>query len=124
VNPEPEQWLDPSYGQRSRLPAVEGVGLAARVNTLLAYVNAMFMGIGANVWGKGTLIAAVVFTALIVPVFALRHYVQDKGKFPDHMYEELGIKPGEMATLPKPESTDHPLQAGLTCPGRLPPASC
>lgn len=28
------------------------------LNTMLAYVNAKFMGIGANVWGKGTLIAA------------------------------------------------------------------
>jgi hypothetical protein len=70
-------------------------------NTFLAFVNAWFMGAGANVWGKGTLFTAIVFTLLIVPVFAFRHYVQDKGKFPDHMYEDLGIKAGEMATLPK-----------------------
>ena len=35
----------------------------------------------------GGLIAA----ALIIPVFAFRHYVQDGGKFPHEMLEDLQI---------------------------------
>jgi hypothetical protein len=39
------------------------------------------------------------FTAsLILPVFWFRHYVQDKGRFPAHMYEDLGVAPGEMVS--------------------------
>jgi len=29
---------------------------------------------------------------LIIPVFAFRHYVQDKGRFPDRMLADLGVK--------------------------------
>ncbi len=65
-------------------------------NTCLSFVNAAFLGIGANVWGKSTLIATAVWAALIIPVFLFRHYVQDKGRFPDHMYDDLGIQHGEL----------------------------
>ena len=41
------------------------------------------LGAGADVWGAGTLWAGIDHLALIVPVFVFRHYVQDKGKFPD-----------------------------------------
>ena len=41
----------------------------------------------------GRLIAA----ALIIPVFCFRHYVQDGGKFPEHMLEDLNLKPGDLA---------------------------
>jgi amino acid transporter len=60
-------------------------------NTFLAFVNAAFMGIGANVWGQGTLYATAIWAAVIIPVFAWRHFKTDKGKFPDHMYRDLGI---------------------------------
>ena len=66
-------------------------------NTGLAFVNCALIGIGANVYGKGTLITAVVFTALIIPVFWFRHHYQDKGQFPEHMYVDLGMKDGAMA---------------------------
>jgi len=65
-------------------------------NTFLAFVNAAFLGIGANVWGKGTLLAGIVWAALIIPVFLYRHYVTDKGKYPDKMLEDLQIKPGQL----------------------------
>jgi hypothetical protein len=29
---------------------------------------------------------------LIIPVFLFRHYVQDKGRFPDHMLIDLDLK--------------------------------
>ena len=37
---------------------------------------------GADVWGANTLRNGLVGVLLIVPVFAFRHYVQDKGRFP------------------------------------------
>jgi amino acid transporter len=59
--------------------------------TVLAFVNALILGMGANVWGSGTLLAGLVFVALIVPVFLYRHYVQDKGKFPKTMVEDMHL---------------------------------
>ena len=53
-----------------------GLGVA------LSYVNAFLLGAGANVWGHGTLVSGFVSAAIIIPVFAYRHYVVDKGKFP------------------------------------------
>ena len=46
------------------------------------FVNMAWMGAGADVWGKGTLRNGLLAVLLILPVFAFRHYVQDKGKFP------------------------------------------
>lgn len=55
--------------------------------TVLAFVNALLLGWGANVWGQGALLTGVIAAALILPVFAYRHFVVDKGRFPDSMYE-------------------------------------
>ena len=46
------------------------------------FLNMIFMGAGANVWGEGTLRNGLIAAALIVPVFLFRHYVQDRGVFP------------------------------------------
>ncbi len=62
------------------------------IGTVLAFVNAMFMGAGAKVWNTNALLAGFIAAALIIPVFWFRHYVQDKGKFPDRMLDDLGIK--------------------------------
>lgn len=48
----------------------------------LGYVNLAFMGAGADVWGKGTLRNGLIASLLILPIFAYRHYVQDRGAFP------------------------------------------
>jgi amino acid transporter len=56
----------------------------------LSFVNLAFMGFGADLYGVGTLSTGLVFGALIIPVFFYRHYVQDKGRFPDEMAEDLG----------------------------------
>ena len=40
------------------------------------------MGLGADVYGSGTLLTGLVFASLIIPVFIFRHYIQDKGRFP------------------------------------------
>ena len=57
----------------------------------LSFVNATLLGAGANVWGEGTLRSAMIAIALILPVFAYRHYVTDKGKFPEKMLEDLKV---------------------------------
>jgi amino acid transporter len=67
------------------------------VNTLLAFVNILFLGAGAKVWGySGALLSGLVFAALIFPVFWFRHYIQDGGKFPKEAYDDLGLPYGEL----------------------------
>ena len=67
------------------------------INTLLAFVNVLFLGAGAKVWGyANALWAGLIFSALIIPVFYFRHFVQDGGKFPAGALEALGLKDGDM----------------------------
>ena len=67
------------------------------LNTVLAFVNALFLGAGAKVWGyENALWSGLVFAALIIPVFCYRHYMQDGGKFPKEAYDDLGMKEGEL----------------------------
>lgn len=63
---------------------------------IFAFVNAMFMGAGAKVWNADALLYGFIAAALIIPVFAFRHYVQDKGQFPPRMLEDLGLKAGDL----------------------------
>ena len=67
------------------------------LNTVLAFVNALFLGAGAKVWGYSTALwVGFVLAALIIPVFAFRHYVQDGGKFPAQALADLGLKGDDM----------------------------
>jgi amino acid transporter len=68
------------------------------IGALFAFVNAVFMGAGAKVWNPMALWAGLITAALIVPVFFFRHYVQDKGKFPAQMLEDLQIGDGQTMT--------------------------
>jgi amino acid transporter len=61
------------------------------IGVVLAFVNLALMGLGADIYGAGTLIAGLVFASLIIPVFVYRHYVQDKGQFPDAMIEDMHL---------------------------------
>jgi amino acid transporter len=63
---------------------------------VFAFVNAIFMGAGAKVWNPNALWFGLIAAALIIPVFAFRHYVQDGGKFPAHMMDDLGLKAGDL----------------------------
>jgi amino acid transporter len=65
-----------------------------------AYVNAFLLGAGANVWGSGTLLMGWITALLALPFFYYRHYVTDKGKFPDHMWDDL-LPEGETQLGPK-----------------------
>jgi amino acid transporter len=67
---------------------------------VLAYVNAFLLGAGANVWGNGTLLSGFISAAIIIPIFAFRHFVVDKGTFPKSMYKDL-LLPGETKLSPK-----------------------
>ncbi len=65
------------------------------LNTVLAFVNALFLGAGAKVWGySSALWVGFAFAALILPVFVFRHYMQDGGKFPQEALDDLGIVGG------------------------------
>ena len=62
-------------------------------NALLGFFNLFLMGAGAKVWGNpNALWYGLAFALLIIPVFLFRHYVQDKGRFPDHMLIDLDLK--------------------------------
>ncbi len=61
------------------------------LGTLFAFVNAMFLGAGAKTWNPAALWAGFIFAALIIPVFCFRHFIQDKGKFPAQMLEDLHV---------------------------------
>jgi amino acid transporter len=62
-------------------------------NAFLGFVNLVLMGAGAKVWGNpNALWYGLGFAALIIPVFLFRHYVQDGGKFPDHMLQDLDLR--------------------------------
>ena len=67
------------------------------LNTVLAFVNLLFLGAGAKVWGyANALWVGFAFAALIVPVFVLRHYIQDGGRFPPNALAELGLKGSDL----------------------------
>lgn len=59
--------------------------------TVLAFVNAFLLGAGANVYGSGTLVTGVVAAALVIPVFCYRHYIVDRGRFPERMLADLNV---------------------------------
>jgi len=67
------------------------------LGSIFAFVNVVFMGAGAESWNPNALIAGLIFAACIIPVFWFRHYIQDGGKFPEHMLADLGMKPSDLA---------------------------
>ena len=68
------------------------------LGTLLAFVNAAFMGGGAEVWNPKALLAGLIAASLIIPVFCFRHYFQDGGEFPEHMLADLGMTSADLKT--------------------------
>jgi amino acid transporter len=71
------------------------------LGAILGFVNLAIMGLGADIWGAGTLKTGLIFASLIIPVFIYRHYVQDKGIFPKQMLEDLYISGDESTTSKK-----------------------
>ena len=81
----------PGWERPFRAPTLLLVG-----GVVLSFVNLALLGMGADTWGKGTLVSGLVVAAGILPVFLFRHYVTDKGVFPPSMSEDLhlGREPG------------------------------
>lgn len=71
------------------------------LGAILGFVNLAIMGLGADIWGAGTLKTGLIFASLIIPVFIYRHYIQDKGIFPKQMLEDLYISGDESTTSKK-----------------------
>ena len=98
--------------ERGIISADDQARIVYGLNTILAFVNILFLGAGAKVWGySGALLSGLVFAALIVPVFWFRHYLQDGGKFPKEAYDDLGLAYGELGKrkagmLPNTASTE------------------
>lgn len=69
------------------------------LGAVLGFVNMIWMGAGADVWGAGTLRNGLLAVLIIIPIFAYRHYVQDKGRFPisegtaDDPFERTPVQP-------------------------------
>jgi amino acid transporter len=76
----------PNWARPFRAPTI-----ILAVGAILSFVNLALMGLGADIYGAGTLTAGLVFASLIIPVFLYRHYVQDKGVFPEEMAEDMHI---------------------------------
>ncbi len=63
--------------------------LVLGTGAVLGFVNLAIMGLGADVYGAGTLGIGLFFASLIIPVFIYRHYIQDKGVFPNAADDDL-----------------------------------
>lgn len=59
------------------------------VGGVCGYLNLLIMGWGADFWGERALLTSLLITAGIIPIFLFRHYVTDRGRFPDWMQEDL-----------------------------------
>ena len=58
---------------------------------LVSFANMGLTGVGANIWGRHTLLAGLVVLLLVLPFFVFRHYVQDKGEYPKNMVEDMHL---------------------------------
>jgi len=60
-------------------------------------VNAVILGAGAKVSGYSyALWVGLAFAALIIPVFAYRHYYEDGGRFPAEALLDAGLEDGTL----------------------------
>ncbi len=85
--------IDSSHMERPWRAPTWLIGL----NTVLAFVNALFLGAGAKVWGyENALWSGLIFASFIIPVFWYRHYLRDGGKFPKEAYDDLGLTEGDL----------------------------
>ncbi|MBN3801850.1 APC family permease [Paraburkholderia sp. Ac-20336] len=61
------------------------------LGALCGYANLVFVGAGADLQGEGTLRNGLLAMLLIVPVFAYRHYWQDRGRFPAGSASDMNV---------------------------------
>ncbi|MCW3480917.1 APC family permease [Neisseriaceae bacterium JH1-16] len=70
------------------------------LGALCGFFDLAFVGAGANFQGENTLRNGLIATFLIVPVFIYRHYVQDKGRFPESMRRDMELPHARAGYLP------------------------
>jgi amino acid transporter len=56
---------------------------------VFGFANLAFLGVGADLWGRHTLRNGLLFAAVALPIFAFRHYLQDRGRFPSELQAEI-----------------------------------
>ncbi|AOK31538.1 MULTISPECIES: APC family permease [Burkholderia] len=61
------------------------------LGAVCGYANLVYVGVGADLQGKGTLRNGLIAMLLIVPVFVYRHYWQDRGRFPEQMARDISL---------------------------------
>ena len=89
-------WIHRIDNARARRPwRAPNIMLGAGV--ALAFVNMVFLGAGAKVWGAGTLVSGLVAMAAVVPFFVWRHYILDKGRFPSAMLDDLHVEERDLS---------------------------
>ena len=88
--------LDPPHRQRPHRAALQGSDHHPGARRNLRLRERDVHGRGREGLEPGTLWWGLIVAALIIPVFAFRHYVQDKGQFPPQMLEDLGLKAGDL----------------------------
>ena len=59
------------------------------VGAICGFLNLLIMGWGADFWGQRVLLTSLLIVAGIIPIFAYRHYVTDRGSFPPWMQADL-----------------------------------
>jgi amino acid transporter len=91
-------WIHRIDSPQAQRPWRAPKGLIA-LGTALAFFNAFLLGAGANVYGSGTLLAGLLAAIIVLPIFAWRHYVSDRGVFPAHMLADLHIR--DLAHAPR-----------------------
>ncbi|MDT4820472.1 hypothetical protein FQZ97_536150 [compost metagenome] len=64
------------------------------------FFDLAFVGAGANFQGENTLRNGLIAALLIVPVFVYRHYIQDKGQFPESMRRDMELPHARAGKLP------------------------
>jgi amino acid transporter len=84
--------LDSGHVKRPYRAANWLLGLGA----VAGFVNLVFMGAGAKVWGPTALWYGIGFAAVSWLFFGWRHYITDKGVFPAQMLADLGLKEGDL----------------------------
>lgn len=70
------------------------------IGALCGYLDLAFAGAGANFQGTHTLRNGLIAMTLILPVFLFRHYVQDRGHFPESMKRDMDLPQARAGMLP------------------------
>lgn len=70
------------------------------MGAFFGFFDLAFVGAGANFQGEHTLRNGLIAALLIVPVFVYRHYIQDKGRFPESMRRDMELPNARAGVLP------------------------